>query len=38
MNANQRYPPGLCRINLITGDVTEYALPVRILPLVFILH
>jgi hypothetical protein len=28
MNANERRPPGLCKINLISGDVFEYAIPV----------
>jgi len=29
INAHERYPPGLCKINLITGDAVEYAIPVR---------
>ncbi len=29
MNANERRPPGLCKINLITGDAVEYAIPVK---------
>ena len=28
ISANERYPPGLCKINLITGDATEYPIPV----------
>jgi hypothetical protein len=28
MNANERRPPGLCKINLITGDAIEYPVPV----------
>jgi hypothetical protein len=29
MNANERRPPGLCKINLITGEAIEYSIPVR---------
>ncbi len=29
INAHERNPPGLCKINLITGDAVEYAIPVR---------
>ena len=29
MNASERRPPGLCRINLITGEANEYPIPVR---------
>ena len=29
MNANERRPPGLCKINLITGNTIEYSIPVR---------
>jgi hypothetical protein len=29
INANECRPPGLCKINLITGDAIEYAIPVR---------
>lgn len=28
MNANERRPPGLCQINLVTGEVIEHVLPV----------
>ncbi len=28
MNANERRPPGLCKINLITGHAIEYIIPV----------
>jgi hypothetical protein len=28
MNANERRPPGLCKINLITGHAIEYTIPV----------
>ncbi|CAF5182042.1 unnamed protein product [Rotaria magnacalcarata] len=27
MNANERRPPGLCKINLITGEAVEYIIP-----------
>ena len=28
INANERYPPGLCQINLVTGEAKEYSIPV----------
>ncbi|CAF0806348.1 unnamed protein product [Adineta ricciae] len=28
INANERRPPGLCKINLITGEAVEYLIPV----------
>ncbi len=28
MNANECRPPGLCKINLVTGDAIEYTIPV----------
>lgn len=28
INANERRPPGLCKINLITGEAMEYPIPV----------
>lgn len=37
MNANERRPPGLCKINLITGDAIEYPIPVIILIIKIIL-
>lgn len=28
MSGNERRPPGLCKINLITGEAMEYPIPV----------